>query len=57
VAAASGQTRPLFNRSTGGLLVSLPQLSAVETARAIEAAHRAQGGWRLKSGKERSILL
>ena len=57
VAAASGQSRPLFNPSTGALRASLPQLSAAETASAIEAADRGLSGWRSKSGKERSILL
>jgi succinate-semialdehyde dehydrogenase/glutarate-semialdehyde dehydrogenase len=55
--ADSRQTFPVINPATGELLVSVADLGAAETARAITAAAKAQPLWALKTAKERSQIL
>lgn len=47
----------LFNPSTGERLAQLPRFSAADTRRAIEAAHRAWGPWKVRTAKERADIL
>jgi succinate-semialdehyde dehydrogenase/glutarate-semialdehyde dehydrogenase len=53
VQADSGQTVEVRNPANGELVGSVPAMGAAETRRAIEAAHRAQKGWRKLTAKER----
>jgi succinate-semialdehyde dehydrogenase/glutarate-semialdehyde dehydrogenase len=57
VEAASGRTIPVRNPATGDVVGNVPAMSAAETRQAIEAAHRAQPGWRAMTGKERAAVL
>jgi succinate-semialdehyde dehydrogenase / glutarate-semialdehyde dehydrogenase len=57
VQAASGKTIAVRNPATGKLVGTVPSLSAAETRAAIEAAHKAQRGWRALTGKQRAALL
>ena len=57
VEAASGRTITVKNPATGEVVGTVPALSAAETRAAIEAAHRAQPGWRAHTGKERAAIL
>jgi succinate-semialdehyde dehydrogenase / glutarate-semialdehyde dehydrogenase len=57
VEAASGRTIDVRNPATGDVVGNVPAMSAAETRRAIEAAHRAQPGWRAMTGKERAAIL
>jgi succinate-semialdehyde dehydrogenase/glutarate-semialdehyde dehydrogenase len=57
VGADSGAMRKVNNPATGELVSTVPDATAVETRRAIEAAHRAFGGWRARSADERARLL
>ncbi len=45
VPAASGATRQTLNPSTGEVLATVPEASAEDVARAVEAAERAQPAW------------
>ncbi|UXT85241.1 NAD-dependent succinate-semialdehyde dehydrogenase [Agrobacterium tumefaciens] len=57
---ATGDDRKTFevrNPSTGDIIATLPDLGRVETARAIEAAFRAQKAWAKRTGKERAGVL
>jgi succinate-semialdehyde dehydrogenase/glutarate-semialdehyde dehydrogenase len=53
VQSDSGQTVEVRNPANGELVGSVPAMGAAETRRAIEAAHRAQKGWRKLTAKER----
>ncbi len=55
--ADSGETIDVTNPATGEVLGTVPKLGAAETRRAIEAANRAWGAWRAKTGKERAVIL
>jgi succinate-semialdehyde dehydrogenase/glutarate-semialdehyde dehydrogenase len=57
VDAASGESIEVDNPATGEVIASVPSLSADEVRRAIEAADRAWGPWRSKTGKERANVL
>jgi succinate-semialdehyde dehydrogenase/glutarate-semialdehyde dehydrogenase len=57
VEAESGRTIAVTNPATGEALGTVPALSAAETRRAIEAAHRALPGWRAMTAKERAAIL
>ena len=45
------------NPATGDVIGSVPRLGQAETRQAIEAAERAFGEWRKKTGKERAAVL
>lgn len=53
----SGRTFDVTNPSTGELIATLPDMSRAETARAIDAAYKAQKEWVKKTGKERAAVL
>jgi succinate-semialdehyde dehydrogenase/glutarate-semialdehyde dehydrogenase len=55
--ADSGQTFSVDNPATGETIGKVPEMGAVETRRAIEAADRAWPAWRAKTAKERAALL
>lgn len=55
--AVTGATFPVNNPATKALVSSVPDMTEVETRLAVEAAERAQVGWRKRSGKERSQIL
>jgi succinate-semialdehyde dehydrogenase / glutarate-semialdehyde dehydrogenase len=57
VQADSGKTIVVKNPATGEAIGEVPALSATETRRAIEAAHRAQPGWRAMLAKDRAVIL
>ncbi len=57
VEASSGNTIAVKNPATGEVIGTVPALSAAETRHAIEAAHRAQPGWRAHTAKERAVIL
>jgi len=55
--ADDGRTLGVGNPATGALIGSVPRMAAAETRRTIDAAGRAFGPWRRKSGKERAQVL
>ena len=55
--ADSGKTFDVTNPSTGEVIATLPDINRAETARAIDAAYRAQKDWARKTGKERAAIL
>ena len=57
VGADSGKTLTVTNPATGEVIGTVPSLGAVETRRAIEAAHRAQPAWRARTARERAAIL
>ncbi len=57
VQADSGRTIIVKNPATGEAIGEVPALGAAETRRAIEAAHRAQAGWRAMLAKDRAAIL
>jgi succinate-semialdehyde dehydrogenase/glutarate-semialdehyde dehydrogenase len=57
VQAASGKTITVRNPANGEIVGEVPSISADETRRAIEAAHRAQPSWRKLTAKERAAKL
>src|SRR5579872_4520902 len=57
VQADSGRTIVVKNPATGEAIGEVPALGAAETRRAIEAAHRAQIGWRTMLAKDRAAIL
>lgn len=57
VAAESGATFAVDNPANGQILGNVPSLSAAETRRAIEAAHRAFPAWSKKTAKDRAQAL
>ncbi len=48
---------PVVNPATGETIAEVPELGVAETRRAIEAAQRAFGPWRARTGKERGAVL
>ena len=57
VDADSGETFAVIDPATGEEIAQVPRLGAAETRRAIEAAQRAQVGWRKLLAKERAKIL
>jgi succinate-semialdehyde dehydrogenase/glutarate-semialdehyde dehydrogenase len=57
VQADSERTIVVKNPATGEAIGEVPALGAAETRRAIEAAHRAQAGWRAMLAKDRAAIL
>jgi len=57
VDADSGETLPVSNPANGKTIAEIASCGTAETRRAIEAAERAQVGWRQKTAKERAALL
>jgi succinate-semialdehyde dehydrogenase / glutarate-semialdehyde dehydrogenase len=57
LAADSGLTIEVDNPATGETLGTVPNMGAVETRRAIEAAHAAQPDWAAKTAGERARIL
>ena len=55
--ADSGKTLPVDNPATGEILGTVPNMGAIETRRAIEAANAAWPAWRSKTAKERAQIL
>jgi len=53
----SGARFDVTNPADGAVLASLPDLGRTETARAIDAAYKAQKLWAAKTAKERSHIL
>jgi len=56
-AAQDGARFDVINPADGSRLASLPDFSHDETAKAIDAAHKAQKGWAVKTAKERAVIL
>ncbi|THF49676.1 NAD-dependent succinate-semialdehyde dehydrogenase [Allorhizobium terrae] len=56
-ASESGKTFDVTNPSTGDVVATLPDMGRSETARAIDAAYKAQKLWAAKTGKERAGVL
>ncbi|NSZ60084.1 NAD-dependent succinate-semialdehyde dehydrogenase (plasmid) [Agrobacterium tumefaciens] len=56
-AADSGKTFDVTNPSTGEVIATLPDMGRAETARAVDAAYKAQKAWAKKTGKERASVL
>ncbi|MHB1870753.1 MAG: NAD-dependent succinate-semialdehyde dehydrogenase [Steroidobacteraceae bacterium] len=57
VSAEGGGVATVRNPATGETLGTVPELGAVETRRAIEAAHGAFAGWAALPARERGALL
>jgi succinate-semialdehyde dehydrogenase/glutarate-semialdehyde dehydrogenase len=57
VEADSGKTLEVKNPATGEAIGEVPAMGTAETRRAIEAANRAQPGWRAMTAKERAVIL
>ena len=57
VDADSGETFAVIDPATGEEIAQVPRMGAAETRRAIEAAERAQVGWRKLLTKERAKIL
>ncbi|MEO9459775.1 MAG: NAD-dependent succinate-semialdehyde dehydrogenase [Lentilitoribacter sp.] len=55
--SSSGDKFEVTNPATGEVLTHLPDMSAVETKEAIDAAFIAQKSWAQKTGKERAGIL
>jgi succinate-semialdehyde dehydrogenase/glutarate-semialdehyde dehydrogenase len=53
----SGKTFDVTNPATGEVIATLPDMGRAETARAIDAAYKAQKVWAAKTGKERAGVL
>src|SRR3954469_21182282 len=59
VAAAAGQTFPVYNPPTGGVIIRVPEAEAEDVDRAVRAARRAfdEGPWPRMSPSERGRIL
>jgi acyl-CoA reductase-like NAD-dependent aldehyde dehydrogenase len=57
VGARSGRTHAVMNPSDGAQLAAVPASGAAEVDSAVQAAHRACGGWSALSPAERAVLL
>jgi succinate-semialdehyde dehydrogenase/glutarate-semialdehyde dehydrogenase len=53
----NGKTFDVTNPSNGEVIATLPDMNRAETARAIDAAYKAQKTWAKKTGKERAGVL
>ncbi len=57
LAADKGQTIEVTNPATNEVLGTIPKMGTMETRRAIEAASIALVSWRVKTAKERAVIL
>ncbi|MCO6479477.1 MAG: NAD-dependent succinate-semialdehyde dehydrogenase [Phaeodactylibacter sp.] len=57
VKAENGKTYPVKNPANGALIAEAPDMGAIETRRAIEAANAALPAWRAKTAGERASIL
>ncbi|MFN3938309.1 MAG: NAD-dependent succinate-semialdehyde dehydrogenase [Gemmobacter sp.] len=57
IEADDGSTFPVTNPARGDVICTVPNLGRAETARAIEAAHRAMQEWQKRTAKERANIL
>jgi succinate-semialdehyde dehydrogenase / glutarate-semialdehyde dehydrogenase len=53
----SGRTFEITNPANGEVIATVPDMNRAETARAIDAAYKAQKEWAKKTGKERAAVL
>ncbi|MCQ2006364.1 NAD-dependent succinate-semialdehyde dehydrogenase [Rhizobium sp. NRK18] len=53
----SGKTFEITNPANGEVIATVPDMNRTETARAIDAAYKAQKEWAKKTGKERAAVL
>jgi succinate-semialdehyde dehydrogenase / glutarate-semialdehyde dehydrogenase len=53
----SGKTFEITNPANGEVIATVPDMNRAETARAIDAAYKAQKEWAKKTGKERAAVL
>jgi succinate-semialdehyde dehydrogenase/glutarate-semialdehyde dehydrogenase len=56
-AARSAKTYAVTSPADGAELAQIPDMDVADTRAAIEAAHRAWAGWRVKTAKERGAIL
>ncbi|MHA1127381.1 MAG: NAD-dependent succinate-semialdehyde dehydrogenase [Alphaproteobacteria bacterium] len=57
VNADSGETFDVTNPARGDVICTVPNMTAVETARAIDAAYATQKAWAKRTGKDRAAVL
>ena len=57
VGAKSGKTFPVYNPSTGEVIVDVPDMGIADLQVAIDGAYKAQKLWAAKTGKERAAIL
>jgi len=57
VDADSGATMEVTNPARGDVICTVPDMTAAETARAIDAAYNSQKEWAARTGKERAAIL
>lgn len=57
VDADSGETFDVINPARGDVICSVPNMTATETARAIDAAYATQKAWAKRTGKDRAAVL
>jgi succinate-semialdehyde dehydrogenase / glutarate-semialdehyde dehydrogenase len=55
--SSNGLRKNVFNPANGKIIGTIPNLGAVETRRAIEAADKALPDWRARTAKERAQIL
>lgn len=55
--AESGATINVDNPATGEVIGTIPKMGAAETRRAIEAANRAWGAWRVLTAAQRAVIM
>ncbi|MCO6487701.1 MAG: NAD-dependent succinate-semialdehyde dehydrogenase [Phaeodactylibacter sp.] len=55
--AGNGKTYPVRNPANGALITEVPDMGAIETKRAIEAANDALPEWKAKTAGERAAIL
>ncbi|MCC0029254.1 MAG: NAD-dependent succinate-semialdehyde dehydrogenase [Brucellaceae bacterium] len=56
-ASKAAKTFEVTNPADGSVIATIPDLTAADAARAIDAAHAAQKDWAAKTGKERAAVL
>ena len=57
VGAKSGKTFPVYNPSTGEVIVDVPDMGVEDLQVAIDGAYKAQKLWAAKTGKDRAGIL
>jgi len=57
VDADSGETFDVSNPARGDVICTVPNMTAAETARAIDAAYATQKAWAKRTGKDRAAVL
>src|SRR5687767_818817 len=55
--AASGKSYPVINPATGAAIARVPDMDAVDTRSAINAAAQAFPAWRKRAAKERAAIM